>query len=536
MSTDPLLPCLVRQVTNHNLVGTLHKESAALLVALVTQWSAELLARMPPPRRPGGSAPASAASSAPRQSHQQQQQSQQLQQQPRQQGLMDGVLEDAFRPARGGASRRGSGSSGGSGGGGQTAPAAAGSGRVPSSAFVPTAAGAGGAFQPRAMGSSVIVGGGWYPEAQHRGGGAGNGLAPMDIDEEGGEQRDMMGAAAAAAAHAPADLGASFLVEVDAAADASPLPASAADASAAMLWRRARPASQGGAAGVNGAGAAAAAAEAASPVLLEQYIQRPADPAASTLLNGANMDAGGWYTVPHASIGVGGDSQYRGVTQRTLDAGGRQGSGGRRSMECPQGQWFPNAAAAAPQPPADGSASHPVPQHAHAPPIMPPAPTQAAAPGVHRNGSLPVPLDEDYLRAPVPSDDWDGDGGSSLGGASSGGSGAWGGSWLDGWLGGGGGSSYSGGSGGGTAWDGSGLPPPADPSAACPITRVALRGFSSMWVLHERAPGTRAGGEGRVEVEVDSVSGSGLRRGGERGLLKLVVAAHGMSAAWLEKP
>ncbi len=56
-------------MSNDNLVGTLHKESAVLTVHLISTWNALIMSRAPPPRRRTATAqsgPSSAAGGPPR--------------------------------------------------------------------------------------------------------------------------------------------------------------------------------------------------------------------------------------------------------------------------------------------------------------------------------------------------------------------------------------------------------------------------------------------------------------------------------------
>lgn len=109
-----------------------------------------------------------------------------------------------------------------------------------------------------------------------------------------------------------------------------------------------------------------------------------------------------------------------------------------------------------------------------------------ASPGGWAAVAPPVDIDEDYVQAPPQLH-----GSSSRRLSFSGGGGA-------------GGGAAPGGGGGGLDSLPYGMPP-VDPRAPCPITRVALRGLSSMWVLHEKPPSGR-GGEGRLEVEMDGMT------------------------------
>lgn len=154
---------------------------------------------------------------------------------------------------------------------------------------------------------------------------------------------------------------------------------------------------------------------------------------------------------------------------------------GSNDTECVQGRWYATATSATAPPGTTATTSSRAAVHAngHTPSNVTP-PSGGLLPS-----QPPVSINEEYLRAPelAPSRGSDAAGFSSGFGQATGG-----------------------------LADHYGFAVPVDPSMPCPISRIALRGFSGMWVLHDRGTGGNRGGggrlasEGRIEIEVDGVN------------------------------
>jgi hypothetical protein len=519
------------EITNEHLVGALHRESAALLAQLANQWGAELVARRPPPGAAGaGTGPGAAVGVGARLSG----------------GslgsagsgvevALQGALAEAIGPRRAGAAAAAASSANGSG---ARLAAAAGPEAALRGLSLGDGARAGGAAAPLA--ASVFLDGGWYGSSPN-----GDGAAPPAASAAAGCKAVAASKPRAGAATAAGD---------DAAPGAE-LPRAARrrlrrQQQHQQRLQQLRRSASGGALGGDAAGGAGArrAASSGGGSSPDDASDPESGPALSQLLvdlAASIMEEQGEEGVPTEvpvivedffiprSPPPGGDADAGGGVEAGRNGGssGRSGGGDVSSAVAaalaaglgggaPLRAPTPTAPAPAPAPAhasalaqglspaavalaasANGLGKH----YPHLPVFddaPPPAadctqgvwytePAAAATPAAAAQQAQqeaqppqpllgPAALDEHYIPLPPPSDP------------------LFGGSLPQPPR-----APHSRGAPASAGQLGLGELAPGAP----PATRLCLRGFSGMWVLHERAPGRPGGGGGgRVELELDGLT------------------------------